>query len=101
MFKREAFVVDAHEVHDRGLEIVYVHRIFYDFVSDVVGFAERGAGSNAATGHPVSEAARVAGVEGEEAPARMEAKAIGRLATAGGEAEAMAGRGRACRTDAG
>jgi hypothetical protein len=58
-FEGELFVIDAEEVKNGGVEVVDAHGIFGDVVRVVIGFADRLAGFNAASGKPHREAARV------------------------------------------
>ena len=51
----EAFVVDAKELENGGLEVVDVDRVFGDVEAEVVGLAEGDAGLDAAAGHPHGE----------------------------------------------
>ena len=57
----QAFVIDAEQVHDGGVEIVDVHRLRFVFevVAVVVGGAVFDAAFDAASGHGEGEAARV------------------------------------------
>ena len=55
----ETLVVDAHEVQDGGVEVVHVHGILGDVVTEIIGLAVTGAGLAAATGHPHGEATRM------------------------------------------
>ena len=55
----EAFVVDAEDVEDRGVEVAEVDRVFGDVVAEVVGAAVFDAGLHAAAGEPDGEAAAV------------------------------------------
>jgi len=55
----ELGVVDAHEVEDRGVEVVDVYGVFDDVVAEVVGLAMNDAAFDAAAGHPHAEIARV------------------------------------------
>jgi hypothetical protein len=43
-------VVDAEQVHHRGLQVVHVHGIRHDVVAEVVGLAVHVAGLHAAAG---------------------------------------------------
>ena len=54
----EAFVVEAEEVEDGGLEVVDVDLVLGDVEAEVVGFAV-GAGLGAAAGHEGGEGLRV------------------------------------------
>ena len=51
-FESEFFVINAQEVEDTGVEVVDAHGIFGDVVGVVIGFADRLAGFNAASGKP-------------------------------------------------
>lgn len=51
----EAFVVDAELVHDRGLEVVYVYRIFNDVDTVVIGFSVCEAGLDSASSQPIGK----------------------------------------------
>lgn len=59
VFVNELFVVDAHEVHERGLEVVHMYGVFDDVVAEVVGLAIAEAGFYACSGHPHAETAWV------------------------------------------
>ena len=52
---REAFVVEAEQVEQRGVEVVDVHGVFGDLVTEVVGCAVGDPGFHAAAGHPNGE----------------------------------------------
>src|SRR5215471_15078057 len=69
--ERQACVVDAQAVQDRGLQIVHVHWVLRDVVTEVVGSAERHARADAAASQPHGEAARmmIAPVVGGSQPA--------------------------------
>ena len=56
---REAFVVVAEEVEDRGVEVVDRKRVLDDVVTEFVGLAVDLAALGAAAGHPHREAAWV------------------------------------------
>ena len=56
---RQALMVVAHEVHDRGVEVRDVQRVLDDVVAEVVGLAVDTAALGAAASHPHREAARV------------------------------------------
>ena len=58
-FVGEFFVIDAHLVQDRGLEIMHVDAFVGQVVAEVVGLADADAGLDAAAGHPHGETARV------------------------------------------
>ena len=51
----EAFVVDAHQVHDGGLEVVDVDLVLHGVEAEFIALAMRDAGFDAATGHPDGE----------------------------------------------
>lgn len=51
----EAFVVEAHEVQDRGVEVVDMDFTGVDAEAEFVGAAVDVAGLDAATGHPHCE----------------------------------------------
>ena len=55
----EPLVLDAHEVHERGVEVVHMHRLVDDVVAVVVGFSVGDAGLRAAAGEPHGEATRM------------------------------------------
>ena len=52
----EAFVVDAHDVQHRGVQVVDGDGVDDRLVADVVGFAETGPSFDARSGHPGDEA---------------------------------------------
>ena len=45
-------MIDAHQVQDRGLEVVHRHRIRHHAVAEVVGLTEHGAARGAAIRDP-------------------------------------------------
>lgn len=51
----EPFVVNAHEVHDGGLQVVDVDAVFYTAIAEVVGSTVDIAGLYAAPCHPDTE----------------------------------------------
>ena len=55
----QPLVVNPHGVHDRGVDVVNMHRVFIDIVGEVVGFAVFEPGFDAAAGEPHGEAAGV------------------------------------------
>ena len=55
----EAFVIDAHEVEDGGVEVVAVGGAFGSLESEVVALTIRGPGFDAGAGHPSNEGAAV------------------------------------------
>ena len=57
--ERQAFVVEAQCVQQRRVQVVDVHGVFDDVVAELVGFAVRVAGFDAAAGKPPREAAAV------------------------------------------
>ncbi len=59
VFVNELLVVDAHEVHERGLEVMHMYGVFDDVVAEVVGLAIAEAGFYACSGHPHAETAWV------------------------------------------
>src|SRR5690242_2188570 len=58
-FIGQLFVVEPELVQHRGLEIMYVNRVFYDVIAEIVRFTIHDAGLDAAACHPDGEAARV------------------------------------------
>ena len=52
-------MVDAQQVHKRGLEIMNVNRVFNDVVAERIGFPVREALFDARSGHPDGEAFRM------------------------------------------
>ena len=59
VFVNELLVVDAHEVHERGLKVVHMNGVFDDVVAEVVGLAIAESGFYACSGHPHAETAWV------------------------------------------
>ena len=55
----QSLVVNTHQVHGCRLEVMHMDRIFCNVVTDFIGLAMRYARPDAATGHPVSKAARM------------------------------------------
>ena len=58
-FVGQAFVVDAHLVQDRRLQVVDVDGVFHGVHAEFVALAVSEAGLHAAAGHPGGEAARM------------------------------------------
>ena len=57
--ERQFFVIHAHQMHDRGVQIVDMHWIGRDVVAIVVCFAVCVAASDSGTRHQHGKAARV------------------------------------------
>ena len=57
--ERQSFVVEAQQVHDRGLQIVDVDFVLDDAEAQFVGLAVVQAGFHAAAGEPHREAIRI------------------------------------------
>src|SRR3954470_12630350 len=57
--KREPFVVEAQEVHDRGLQVVNTDFVFHDPEAELIGRAKIEAWFDAAAGEPHCEAVGV------------------------------------------
>ncbi len=55
----ELFVIDAHQVQQRGVEVMHMHGIAHDVVAKLVGLAVDEPALEAAAGHPDGEAARM------------------------------------------
>lgn len=55
----ETFVVQAQAVQDRGLQIVYMHRILGDSEAQFIGLSDDSASPHATTGDPQAEAVGV------------------------------------------
>src|SRR6266545_5646780 len=55
----EFLVIDTQTAQDRGIEVVDVHGIFHDVVTELIGVAVADAGLDAAAGHPDRIAAPV------------------------------------------
>ena len=51
----EAFVIDAELMHDCGLKVVYVYRIFNDVDTVVIGFSVCETGLDSASGQPIGK----------------------------------------------
>ncbi len=49
---REGFVIDAAEVHDGGLHIMHMHRVFGDVPCEIVSLAVGRAAADSASGKP-------------------------------------------------
>ena len=49
---RESLVIDAEAMQDCGVEVVDVDGVFSNVVAEIVGFAVRDSGLDAATSHP-------------------------------------------------
>ena len=58
-FVGELGVIDSQAVQNRGVEVVDIHWIFHDVVTEVIGLAEGDAAFNATAGHPQAETAWV------------------------------------------
>ena len=56
---RQSFVVDAQQVHDRGVQVVDVQSISRDVVSELIRGTVHGSCLYAATSHPDAETARM------------------------------------------
>ena len=52
-------MVDAHDLENRGIEVMHVDAVLDDIVTEVVGLAEGGAFVHAGAGHQDGEAAGV------------------------------------------
>ena len=76
--EREPFVVDPHQMEERGVERVHVDGVLDDVVAEVVGLPEDRPPLGAAAGHPHAEVARMVvaavGVGGER-PLRVDGAA--------------------------
>ena len=48
----QSFMVDAQAVENRRIQIVNVHGILRDVVTEIVGFTVDNSGFDSATGHP-------------------------------------------------
>ena len=59
MLEGQAFMVEAHAVQDRRIQIVNVHRILNDVVSVVVSLTEHMPATDAAAGKPHGDASTV------------------------------------------
>ena len=55
----QAFMVNAQQLHDCGLEVVDVNAVLRHVVAEVVGFAVIEATFDASTGHPQTEISRM------------------------------------------
>ena len=56
---REAFVIHAEEMQDRGVEVVHADFILHGVQAEIVGLADRCSALGSATGEPHREAERV------------------------------------------
>lgn len=55
----ELFVVDAHQVHDGGIQVMHMHRILGDVVAKIVGFSVANSTLNTPASHPYRETSRM------------------------------------------
>src|SRR5262245_18380576 len=58
-FVGEFCMVNSQAVHHRGVEVVDIHRVFHNVVTEVIGFTIGDATFDASTGHPQGKAARM------------------------------------------
>ena len=56
MFEDQPLMIYATKVHQRSLEVMYVHRIFDNVVAEIVGLAVAKARFDPSPGHPHGEA---------------------------------------------
>ena len=52
-------MVDAHAVHDRGVQVINVTRVLGDIVAEVIRGTEDRSAANPASGHPHAEVSRM------------------------------------------
>ena len=58
-FVGETLVIDAEQVHDRGLQVMDVQAVRGDVVAELAGFPVNGSGFDSAACHPDAETARM------------------------------------------
>src|SRR5665213_1781551 len=58
-FKSEPFMIYAHQIQQGGLEVMHVHRILYNVITEIIGFSIGDPSFHAGAGHPHGETARM------------------------------------------